>query len=126
MPTLADDRDDGARTLRASLKGFEETPSISSTGRGTFRATISEDGTSRAFLMSIRRHQRPCRECPDNQTARRHDRELESEIGTGSRTVKSAGKERDGCAVRVWLYCQWVVGKRVHARERRVHVDGAR
>ncbi len=52
VPTLADDRDDGARTLRATLKGFEETPSISSTGRGTFRATISEDGTSLSYSLT--------------------------------------------------------------------------
>ncbi len=51
-PTLADDRDEGPRTLRASLKGFEETPAISSTGHGTFRATISEDGTSLSYTLT--------------------------------------------------------------------------
>ena len=49
---LAGDGDDGARTLRASLKGIEEPPSVSSTGRGTFRATISEDGTSLSYTLS--------------------------------------------------------------------------
>ena len=52
VPTLAGDPDDSARTLRASLKGIEEPPSISSTGRGTFRATISEDGTSLSYTLS--------------------------------------------------------------------------
>jgi hypothetical protein len=51
-PTMAGDRDDSSRTLRASLKGFEESPSVSSTGRGSFRATISEDGTSLTYTLS--------------------------------------------------------------------------
>jgi len=51
-PALAGDRDEGARTLRATLKGIEEPPSVSSTGRGTFRATISEDGTSLSYTIS--------------------------------------------------------------------------
>jgi CHRD domain len=50
VPTLAGD-DDG-RTLRATLRGIEEPPSVSSTGRGTFRATISEDGTSLSYTIS--------------------------------------------------------------------------
>ena len=36
--TSADDRDENARTLKATLKGIEESPSISSTGHGTRRA----------------------------------------------------------------------------------------
>ncbi len=52
VPALADDQDAGARTLRATLKGFEETPAISSTGHGTFRATISEDGTSLSYTLT--------------------------------------------------------------------------
>ena len=53
VPTLAgDQQDDSSRTLRASLKGIEEPPSISSTGRGTFRATIAEDGTSLTYTLS--------------------------------------------------------------------------
>ncbi len=32
--------------IAATLRGFEEPPSISTTGRGFFRGTISEDGTS--------------------------------------------------------------------------------
>jgi hypothetical protein len=42
----ADDDDRNSRSLRARLSGYEETPSISSTGTGTFRATISRDETS--------------------------------------------------------------------------------
>lgn len=34
------------RQIRAQLSGFEEVPSISTTGHGTFRATISNDGQS--------------------------------------------------------------------------------
>ncbi len=52
VPKLAGDLDDSVRTLRASLKGIEEPPSISSTGRGTFRATIAEDGTSLTYTLS--------------------------------------------------------------------------
>ncbi|HEV8702376.1 MAG TPA: CHRD domain-containing protein [Candidatus Polarisedimenticolia bacterium] len=44
--------DDNARTLKATLKGFEEPPSVSSTGRGSFRATISEDGTALSYTLS--------------------------------------------------------------------------
>ena len=50
--TSADDRDENARTLKATLKGIEESPSISSTGHGTFRATISEDGTSIHYTLT--------------------------------------------------------------------------
>lgn len=49
-PALADD--DEGRTLRASLRGIEEPPSVSSTGRGSFRATISQDGTSLSYTVS--------------------------------------------------------------------------
>jgi len=51
-PVSADDKDGNDRTLRATLKGFEEPPSVSSTGRGTFRATISEDGTALSYTIS--------------------------------------------------------------------------
>ncbi len=44
--------DDDGRTLRATLRGIEEPPSVSSTGRGTFRATISEDATSLSYTLS--------------------------------------------------------------------------
>jgi hypothetical protein len=52
VPVWAGDRDDDGRTLRATLRGIEEPPSVSSTGRGTFRATISEDATSLSYTLS--------------------------------------------------------------------------
>lgn len=51
-PASADDKDGNDRTLKATLKGFEEAPSVSSTGRGSFRATISEDGTALTYTVS--------------------------------------------------------------------------
>jgi CHRD domain len=47
----ADDDDRNNRSLRARLTGFEEPPSISSTGRGTFRATISKDENSISYEL---------------------------------------------------------------------------
>jgi hypothetical protein len=47
----ADDDDRNSRGLRARLTGFEEPPSISTTGRGTFRATISRDETSISYEL---------------------------------------------------------------------------
>jgi len=52
VPALADDQGDSARTLRATLKGIEEAPSISSTGHGTFRGTISADGTTLGYTLT--------------------------------------------------------------------------
>jgi CHRD domain-containing protein len=49
-PASADNEKD--RTLTATLKGIEEPPSVSSTGRGTFRGLISEDGTSLSYTIS--------------------------------------------------------------------------
>ena len=49
--SLADDGD-GGRTLKATLRGIEEPPSVSSTGRGSFRATISEDGTTIRYTVT--------------------------------------------------------------------------
>jgi hypothetical protein len=37
--------DDGGRNFRLRLRGLDEVPVISTTGHGTFRATISEDET---------------------------------------------------------------------------------
>ena len=44
---------DGQRALRADLRGFEEPPSISSTGSGEFRAQISPDETSLEYELSF-------------------------------------------------------------------------
>ena len=38
--------------VRATLRGFEEPPSISTTGRGKFHATISDDQTSIEYELS--------------------------------------------------------------------------
>lgn len=43
---------DKDRRLHATLKGFEEPPSISSTGSGTFDGLISEDGTSISYTLT--------------------------------------------------------------------------
>lgn len=44
---------DGPRRLKADLRGFEEPPSVSSTGSGEFRATISQDGESIDYELSF-------------------------------------------------------------------------
>ena len=46
-------RANGARSLRAALHGFEEPPSVSSTGSGEFRAKISPDETSFDYELSF-------------------------------------------------------------------------
>jgi CHRD domain-containing protein len=52
-PSQANDRDDNA--FRAKLIGFNEVPANSTTGRGTFRAQISESGNSLHYELSYRR-----------------------------------------------------------------------
>ncbi|HKQ98074.1 MAG TPA: CHRD domain-containing protein [Candidatus Polarisedimenticolia bacterium] len=47
-----DDNLPGAQRLTAALRGFDEPPSVSSTGRGVFTATISQDGTSIQYKLS--------------------------------------------------------------------------
>lgn len=39
--------------FQAKLQGFSEVPSISSTGTGSFRATLSDDGTSLSYTLSF-------------------------------------------------------------------------
>lgn len=39
------------RQVRAQLSGFEEVPAISTTGHGTFRATLSNDGQSLEYEL---------------------------------------------------------------------------
>jgi hypothetical protein len=49
----ADDDDESERrSFKAELKGFEEPPSISSTGSGEFRARISQDDSSIEFELT--------------------------------------------------------------------------
>jgi hypothetical protein len=45
--------DSKRKSLHADLKGFEEPPSISSTGSGEFRAKISRDDTSFEYELSF-------------------------------------------------------------------------
>ncbi|HET8579959.1 MAG TPA: CHRD domain-containing protein [Nitrospiraceae bacterium] len=46
--------------IRALLTGYEETPAaVSTTGRGLFRATISDDGQSINYTLTYRRLQAP-------------------------------------------------------------------
>jgi hypothetical protein len=45
------DSDRGGKSLKAELKGFEEIPTLSTTGSGEFRAKISRDGESVAFRL---------------------------------------------------------------------------
>ncbi len=50
-PTVAA-ADKGSRSLKAKLKGFEEVPVNSTTGRGEFRGKISRDESSIEFELS--------------------------------------------------------------------------
>ena len=40
------------KEFKAKLTGFQETPAISTTGSGTFKARLSEDGTSLSFTLT--------------------------------------------------------------------------
>jgi hypothetical protein len=51
-PSLAQEEEEGGRVIKAVLRGIEEPPSVSSTGRGNFRGTISEDGSSLKYNVS--------------------------------------------------------------------------
>ena len=42
----------GSKQLRAALHGFEEVPAISTTGNGTFRATVTPSGDGFAYRLS--------------------------------------------------------------------------
>ncbi|MDP1848178.1 MAG: CHRD domain-containing protein [Solirubrobacteraceae bacterium] len=42
----------GSKQLRASLHGYEEVPVVSSTGSGTFRATVTPSGDGFAYRLS--------------------------------------------------------------------------
>ena len=44
--------DRGGGKVRASLNGYEETPSISTLARGSFRAEIARDGSSIAYRLA--------------------------------------------------------------------------
>src|SRR2546425_4838251 len=38
--------------FRAKLSGFQETPTLFSSGSGTFKATLSDDGTTLTYTIS--------------------------------------------------------------------------
>jgi len=46
-----DDHRRGSRRLKADLRGFNEVPAVSSTGRGSFQAVLSKDETSIAYRL---------------------------------------------------------------------------
>jgi hypothetical protein len=52
MVTSANDRGKRDDDLKATLRGTEEPPAVSSTGKGTFRGEISEDETSITWSLS--------------------------------------------------------------------------
>jgi hypothetical protein len=52
QPGLRADDDRSGKHLSAKLKGFHETPAVSTTARGSFRATISSDQTEINFELT--------------------------------------------------------------------------
>lgn len=52
LPASAGADEGGGGKLKARLKGFEEVPAISSTGRGEFRLKVSKDENSVEFELS--------------------------------------------------------------------------
>jgi len=51
-PLSANDDDHDRRGFSAKLESFNEVPAISSTARGSFRATLSEDGMTLHYKES--------------------------------------------------------------------------
>ena len=51
-PQSADRKAEQTTQFRATLSGFQETPTLFSTGSGTFTATLSSDGTSLTYTLS--------------------------------------------------------------------------
>ena len=49
---IAQTADSQARRIQATLSGIEEPPSVSSTGHGSFRATIAQDSASITYTLS--------------------------------------------------------------------------
>ncbi len=55
IPVRADDDDDGGgrrRAFRAEMSAAREVPVVASPARGTFRALLSDDGTSFAYTLN--------------------------------------------------------------------------
>ena len=57
-----DDNGDDDRDLVATLRGFEEPPSVSSTGRGRFEAEITDGGTAIEYRLSYADLEGPVRQ----------------------------------------------------------------
>ena len=51
----ADDNNNGGNRFAARLTGFQETPTLSTTGRGTFTARLNKAGTMIHFVLSFER-----------------------------------------------------------------------
>jgi hypothetical protein len=51
-PTSSTSSGERGKEFRAKLTGFQETPAISTPGHGTFRASLSEDGTTVSFELT--------------------------------------------------------------------------
>jgi len=49
-----DDDDDDNDEFKAKLKGLEEVPVVSSTGSGTFKAKLSDDGNSLSYKLKYK------------------------------------------------------------------------
>jgi len=52
VPATADNDRDQRRGFRAQLVGVNEVPAVSTTGRGSFRATVNATGTAFTFSLS--------------------------------------------------------------------------
>ena len=51
-PTVIAQEGSQAQSLRADLKGLEEVPLVSTPGRGTFRARVTDDGTALEYELT--------------------------------------------------------------------------
>jgi hypothetical protein len=52
MSAAGDDQDEGAEKVKARLSGFQEVPTLSSTGTATFRAKIADDEKSFDWVLT--------------------------------------------------------------------------
>ena len=52
-PTVIAQEGSQAQSLRADLKGLEEVPLVSTPGRATFRARVTEDGTALEYTLKF-------------------------------------------------------------------------
>jgi hypothetical protein len=52
LTTVAFSAEEGRGALKAELNGYQEVPSVSTTGSGSFQGQLSADGTSIAYTLS--------------------------------------------------------------------------